>query len=219
MSEVIGAAPQPRRSHAAATPQPRCSHAAARSLQPLLDVPAALLLCNALRASATLTSFHVSGSDLWHDPVAAALLLGALVAHPSLRELDVSCNSADTTALQAIAGAVLATLVAANALALHTLDISQCSLGDAGMGLLVDMLPQNNHLRTLLCGGNDMTEGFMRNRLLPAVQANASLRKLVLIDDEQDEDEDEDEDETARLAVMLELQDLVAARRGAGAPQ
>jgi hypothetical protein len=181
------------------------------NMQPLLDVPAALLLCNALRASATLTSFHVSGSDLWHDPVAAALLLGALVAHPSLRELDVSCNNADTTALQAIAGAVLATLVAANAPALRTLDISLCSLGDAGLGLLVDMLPQNNNLHTLKCAGNEITEVFMRNRLLPAVQANASLRKLKLID--------EDDDEAAHPAIVRELQELVAARVAAEAPQ
>jgi hypothetical protein len=177
----------------------------------LLDAPAALLLGNALRASTTLTSCWLCEVDLWDDAAAAVLLLGALTSHQSLRELDVSCNNAGTTALQAIAGAVLATLIAANAPALHTLDVSHCRLGDAGMGLLVDMLPQNNHLHTLKCAGNEITEVFMRNRLLPAVQANASLRKLKLID--------EDDDEAAHPAIVRELQELVAARVAAEAPQ
>jgi hypothetical protein len=184
----------------------------------LFDAPAALLLSNALRASTTLTSVQLSAVDLWRHPAAAVLLLGALASHRSLRELNLSHNTPGTSGLQAIA--VLAALAVANTPALHTLDISHCRLGDAGMGLLVDVLPQNNHLRTLLCGGNDMTEGFMRNRLLPAVQANASLRKLTLIDNEdEDEDEDEDDDEAAHPAIMHELQELVAARGEAGAPQ
>jgi hypothetical protein len=102
-------------------------------------------------------------------------------------------------------------LVAANSPALHALDISHCSLGDAGVGLLADVLMHNSHLRTLKCAGNDMTEEFMRNRLRPAVQANASLHKLILADDEAAH--------PAHLAIMLELQDLVAARAAAGAPQ
>jgi hypothetical protein len=181
-----------------------------------LDVPAALLLSNALRASTTLTSFQLSAADLWCDPVAAALLLGALVSHRSLRELDVSYNDVTMPALQPVA--VLAALVVANVPALHTLDISYCRLGDAAMGMLVDALPQNNHLRTLKCAGNDMTEGFIRNRLLPAVQANASLRKLILMDD-YDDDKDDDDDDPAQPATLLELQDLVAARGAAGVPQ
>jgi hypothetical protein len=185
------------------------------SLHPQLDLNAAVLLSNALRASTTLTSCRLCEGGLWDDPAAAVLLLGALTSHQSLCELCVWDNAADTPAMQAIAGALLATLVAANAPALHTLDISQCSLGDTGMGLLVDALARNNHLRTLECAGNEITEGFMRNRLRPAVQANAALRKLILIDDE----EEDDDDETAHPAIMLELQDLVAARGGAGAPQ
>jgi hypothetical protein len=85
------------------------------------------------------------------------------------------------------------------------------------MGLLVDVLPQNNHLHTLLCTGSGMTEGFVRNRLRPAVQANASLRKLVLIG--EDDDDDEEDDDEAQPATLLELQDLVAARGAAGASQ
>jgi hypothetical protein len=163
----------------------------------LLDVPAALLLSDALRASTTLTSVQLGNVRMWRHPAAAVLLLGALTSHPTLRKLKISRNATGTPALQAIAGAVLATLVAANAPALHTLDVSHCNLGDTGMGLLIDVLPQNNHLHTLACACNNMTEEFMRNRLRPAVQANLSLRKLTLID--------EDHDEAAQPAIMLEL--------------
>jgi hypothetical protein len=193
------------------------------SLHPHLDLPAALLLSNALRASTTLTSFQLCHVQLWHHPAAAVLLLGALTSHQSLRELCVWYNAAGTPALQTVAGAVIAALVAANAPALHTLDVSHCRLGDAGMGLLVDALPQNNHLRMLVCaGGIGMTEGFMRNRLLPAVQANTSLRNLVLIDEYDDEgygDDENEDDETVQPAILRELQDLVAARGAAEAPQ
>jgi hypothetical protein len=70
----------------------------------------------------------------------------------------------------------------------------------------------NSHLRTLKCAGNDMTEEFMRKRLRPAVQANSSLHKLILTDDEMVHPAPD-------MAIMLELQDLVAARGGAGAQQ
>jgi hypothetical protein len=182
-------------------------------MHPHLDVPAALLLSHALRASTTLTSFRLCRVGLWHEPAAAVLLLSALVSHPSLHELDVSFNAAETPALQAVAGATLGALVAANAPALHTLDISFCRVGDTGMRLLVDALPHNTHLHTLECAGNAMTQGFMRNRVRPAVQANASLRKLIILTD------DEAEHPTPVMAIMRELQDMVAARGAAGAPQ
>jgi hypothetical protein len=181
-------------------------------LPALFDAPAMLLLSNALRASTTLTSFQLGAVGLWRHPAAAVILLGALVGHPSLRELDVSHNTTGTPALQAIAGALLAALVVANAPALRTLNTSHCRLGDAGLGLLVDALPQNNHLRMLVCERNEITEGFVRNRLRPAVQANASLRKLVLFREPNNPGEEPP-------AVMRELQELVAARGEAGAPQ
>jgi hypothetical protein len=91
---------------------------------PMLEMPAALLLSNALRASTTLTSVHLCRVALWHDPFAAVLLLGALAGHHSLRELDVSCNEAATPVMQAIAGAALGAVVGANAPALRTLDVA-----------------------------------------------------------------------------------------------
>ncbi len=182
-------------------------------MYPRLDAPAALLLSNALRASTTLTSFHLNGVGLWHDLNAAVLLSCALTAHPVLRDLRLSGNRVNTPSMQAIAGATLCALVAANAPALRTLDVAHCSLGEAGLGPLLDALAHNTHLHTLVCNGNAITEDFAHDRMLPAVQANASLRKLVLINESE---EDDLADSPAQL--LYGLQELVAAR-AAAAPQ
>jgi hypothetical protein len=115
---------------------------------PLLDEPAALLLGNALRANTTLTSATFKFINLFLEPAIAAVLLGALTAHPSLRKLDVSFNGRLTVAapVMAAAGAALGALVAANAPALHELRINDCELGDEGLGPLADALPHNTHL-------------------------------------------------------------------------
>jgi hypothetical protein len=57
----------------------------------LLDFPASLALCNALRASSTLTALSLRWVNLWQDP-AVAMVLGAVTGHPSLRSLDISSN-------------------------------------------------------------------------------------------------------------------------------
>jgi hypothetical protein len=72
----------------------------------------------------------------------------------------------------------LSTLLLADAPALQTLRINACMLEDAGLGPLFDALPRNTHLRELHCGNNNMSDAFARERLLPAVRANASLREL-----------------------------------------
>jgi hypothetical protein len=177
-------------------------------MYPPLDVPAALLLSNALRASTTLTSFHLGSVGLWHDLNAAVLLLCALTAHPVLRDLRLSSNRVNTPAMRAIAGATLCALVAANAPALRTLNVAHCSLGEAGLGPLLDALPHNTHIHTLVCDDNSITEAFARDRLRPAVQTNILLRKLVLTREEDD----------GAVAILRELQDMVAAR-AAAAPQ
>jgi hypothetical protein len=142
----------------------------------LLDAPAAALLANALRANSTLTTLSLGAVRLWHDAAAAVALLGALTGHPSLRTLDIRGHNVG--APTAAAGAALGALVAANAPALRELDISYCSLGDDGLGPLVDALPANTHLRTLNISGSNTSEAFGRDRLLPAVRANSSLRQL-----------------------------------------
>jgi hypothetical protein len=139
----------------------------------LLDVPAALALGDALRASSTLTAVSLGGTHMWRDPAAATALLGALTGHLSLRSLNISTND-----VHAQTGAALGALVAANAPALHELKVSFCNLGDAGLRPLFDALPANTHLRTLSCSGKKLSDAFARDTLLPAVRANSGLRKL-----------------------------------------
>jgi hypothetical protein len=150
----------------------------------LLDQPAAALIADALRANSTLTSLKLVSCSFWRDAAAAALILGALTAHRSLRTLDLSINYILPGDQQSPAlGAALGALVAANAAALHELHLSYVTYFDAGLlalGPLVDALPFNTHLRTLNLDRTRWTDDFARDRLLPAVRANTSLRRLTL---------------------------------------
>jgi hypothetical protein len=186
------------------------------SMQPQLDVPAAVVLSNALRASTALTLFKLGKVGLWRCPSAAVLMFSAFLAHPSLCVLDLSYSRVTTIAMQAAAGAMLAALVAADSPPLHELDISYCRLGDVGLDELVDALPYNTHLRTLRCAANSMSEAFMRERLRPALHANLTLRKVLLIKRNENGDEQEEEEEE-HAAILRELQDMVAARAAAAA--
>jgi hypothetical protein len=152
-----------------------------QSTEPLLLPGAegsAALLAAALRANNTLTML-VTGITVWHDAAAAETLLHALTAHPSLRCLQLDHNDV-RTAGRARAGAAFGALIAANAPALTELNVADCFLGDEGLGPLVDALASNTHLRELDCARNGLSDAFGLHRLLPAVRANASLRRLTL---------------------------------------
>jgi hypothetical protein len=58
------------------------------------------------------------------------------------------------------------------------LDVSWCILGDDGLRALFEALPANTHLRKLTCCGNDISDAFAVDMLLPAVRTNESLREL-----------------------------------------
>jgi hypothetical protein len=165
---------------------------------PLFDGPAAAVLAAALRATSMLTSLTLCSAGVFDDEAVAATLLGALMAHPSLRKLHLSENNCHA---QTAIGAALGALIAANAPALRELNISRCGLDDVGMGPLMDALASNAHLHTLNCSGNAFSTTFMRDRLLPAVRANTSLRVLSPFMEQSD---------AAREAVAL-----VAARAAA----
>ena len=80
-------------------------------------------------------------------------------------------------------GAALAALIAADAPALHVLVCSDNhAFGDVGLAPIVEALARNRHLRELHCGHSCMSETFARERLLPAVRANRSLRMLTCAD-------------------------------------
>jgi hypothetical protein len=146
---------------------------------PLFDATDAALMAGALRESTTLTELRLCSANLSRDARAADTLLRALVGHPSLRMLKLSCECpVDPVAL----GATLAALVAADAPVLQELDVAFLALGDAGLAPLVAALPHNRHLRVLNVATTRMTEAFARERLLPAVRANTALRKLKAVD-------------------------------------
>jgi hypothetical protein len=142
---------------------------------PLFDAAGAALVAGALRLNTTLTSLELFRADLCVDVRVSGALLGALIGHSSLRELKIVAeHSADGRTF----GAALAALIAADAPALHVLRCRDCSLGDAGLAPIVEALALNHYLRTLDVGGSGMSEVFARERLLPAVRANTTLREL-----------------------------------------
>jgi hypothetical protein len=144
---------------------------------PLFDAAGAAVMADALRATTALTSLELCRAELCSDLPAAAAVLSALVGHHSLRTLILCAEEvADVDA--APLGAALAALVAADAPALQELSVRGSTLGDAGLAPLMDALPRNHHLRSLCLVLTDMSEQFARERLLPAVRANTSLRAL-----------------------------------------
>ncbi len=58
--------------------------------------------------------------------------------------------------------------------------MSDCLLCDEGLRPLFEALPGNAHLRELDCSDNNVSTACVRDVLLPAVRANASLRALRL---------------------------------------
>ncbi len=131
-------------------------------------------LCAALRASRTLTALTVADCDLWRSQGGPALLR-AVTRHASLRHLSFS-GSHGRNESPTWAAAALGALVAANAPALQSLDVSCCWFYDAGLAPLVAALRRNTRLRTLKFDG--MSGAFAASHLLPAVRANTSLREL-----------------------------------------
>jgi hypothetical protein len=146
----------------------------------LLDAAASATLGAALRANSTsmLTHFHLTDVDFWHELGAARELLRALSMHRGVERAGFGRNEV-RVAHRAAAGAALAEFVAA-APALKWFEVSECNLGDDGLGPLFDALPANTRLRILHCDDNGVSEAFVRDRLLPAVRANTSLRELKL---------------------------------------
>ena len=142
---------------------------------PMLDAAGAALVAAALRVNTTVTVLKLSDAHLYRDMRAAGPLLGALVGHRSLRELWITGEWPDVDDRGAY-GAALAALIAADSPALQVLVCE--GLEDVGVAPIVEALPLNRHLHELSVGLNFISEAFARERLLPAVRANTTLRKL-----------------------------------------
>jgi hypothetical protein len=149
---------------------------------PLFDDAGAALVADALRMNTTLTTLELGTGDLCFNLHVARQVLGALVGHPCLRELHVVQeypldHNNDNYFIEL--GGALAAVIAADAPALHVFECSSNSLDDVGLTPIVEALTLNRHLRTLDVDGNDMSEAFARERLLPAVRANTTLRQFT----------------------------------------
>ena len=105
---------------------------------PLMTDASAPSLATALRACVTLTSLTLNRVELWGHLSRGKAVVAALIGHPTLRVLDLSCNNVAKQHCAAV-GKPLAQLVAANAPVLTVLRLAGCHLGGAG-------------LRPLFCG-------------------------------------------------------------------
>jgi hypothetical protein len=149
----------------------------------LPDAAGAALVADALRANTTLTKLQLDNAGLCADMRVAGALLGALVGHPSLRELHVTGEYlTDWPRNASVVGAALAALIAADAPALRVLVCSTNMLRDNGLAPIVGVLALNRHLRELDLRGNLTSGAFARERLLPAVHTNTTLRVLRCVD-------------------------------------
>jgi hypothetical protein len=171
--------------------------------QRLPDEPAAALVGEALRGNCSVRHLWLSCAE-WQDAGAAVALLRAVTGHPSLQELHLDGLGQAEHAAAGL-GVALGALVAADAPALHTLELGR--LGDDALRPLFHALRANTHLRTLTFCGYRLSEWCVRDTLLPAVRANASLRRLHTGSAR--------DARTVTAALRLEAEALVAARAAA----
>jgi len=139
--------------------------------------------CAALRAS-RLVTLKLVDMHLWQSLEDGLAVVAACTGHPTLRELSFWDNSMGAHAPVAV-GAALGCLVAADS-ALEHLDIDYCNLGGAAVRPLFAAVARSSRLRELECRGNDISSDCAREAVLPAIQANASLRHLDCGNEEDD---------------------------------
>ena len=172
---------------------------------PLFDAAGAALLASAFMAS-KMCIVILDNVDFWNDEAAGVAVLNAFIGHPTLQWLDLGRNNA---ADGAAAGVALGALIAADSRTLTGLRVAYSLLGDVGLASIFDALPHNTHLRMLSCSDVGMSVDFARERFLPAVRANTSLRTLsagLWWDNDED---------GAPPPEVLEAEELVAARDAA----
>jgi hypothetical protein len=159
----------------------RCSGSAGGSLtelviyndrNPLLEGSGVPAFCAALQAS-RLVKLRLNSMRLFDSLEDGLAVVAACTGHPTLRELMLSWNLVTSPAV----GTALAALVAANS-ELQSLDVSFCNLGDDAARPLFAAVAGSTRLRTLDCCDNDISADCAREAVLPAIQANTSLRKL-----------------------------------------
>ena len=151
-----------------ATPEPA---------EPFFDSASIAVFASALLSNTRLTKVTLNGNRLWADAAAGAALFASLVSLPSLGFLAFGDDEPPSAATAQVSASAFAGLLAARSLS--TLMLCDNQLDDAGLGPLIDAL-SNTRLWSLHLTGNRWSEPFLRERVLPAVRANASLHTLEL---------------------------------------
>jgi hypothetical protein len=131
--------------------------------------------CAALLAS-RLVKLKLVYMSLFNSLEDGLAVVAACTGHLTLRELNLSFNHVNAVAAPAI-GAALAALVAADS-ELQSLHVYECNLGDDAARPLFAAVAGSTRLRTLNCSYNSISAECAREAVLPAVQANTSLREL-----------------------------------------
>lgn len=134
-----------------------------------LSFPAALRTC-------ILTRLFLSDVGLWNDISIGVAVVQAVTNHASLVYANLSRNIAGVQQQQEL-GPALAALVAANASALTSLNMSACNLRDGGMTQVVEALRVNTHLTFVRISGNNPGPGFGA-LLRRCLESNTTLREL-----------------------------------------
>ena len=181
----------------------------------LEDDGGVVIFADALRANTTLRELEFTMMSFWVDEQAAGpMVCAALHGHPSLEYVsfrDVHVGPAQLMDYSVL-DASLAGLVRANTPALKTLVLylnAYDDLPSPTMSHTVNALAGNTHLRTLELMFLSPDASFVRDSLLPAVQANTTLHRLVVyFADKERLDPD-------LGAAVDEAMELVAARAAA----
>ena len=145
------------------------------SMQPLLIGDAVRAFCAALRAS-RVVGMTLAGASLFHSLPCGLALLDALTGHRHLIQLMLPMNRSATADRRAV-GAALGRLLAVQS-PLESLDVRTCSLGDAGVTPLFEALAHGATIQSLRVNGSGISRACARDVVLPAVRANASLKRL-----------------------------------------
>jgi len=136
--------------------------------------------CESLRA-ARLSKLSLESCGLFVPLWSGLAILSSCTAHSSLKELDLSGNELESDEARTTTGIHLGQILSATP-ALQTLNVCYCSLHDAGVRPLFAAVARSTTLRQLVCYVSGVSTECARNCILPAVQANTSLRRLVLND-------------------------------------
>ena len=165
------------------------------------EAPCLTSFCHALRSS-TLQVLDLSECYPLRDHAPAGELVAALVGHQTLRKLSLFFSGVGNTddAWRRAAGEQLASLVTRNTV-LQELSLMNIDLGEAGLALIFETLPQSSPLKELHIYGETISREFARDAILPAVRANTSLRKLKLTSSKD-----------GTYPELVEAQAIVAAR-------